>query len=61
MTLQEKMIWYRAKHRITQGELARRCGVSTQTINSVENGLQNPTKLTETKILLVVEQEEEEE
>ncbi len=55
MTLQELMILYRGKERITQKELAARCGVSLQTINYVENGLQNPSKLTEQKIRLVVE------
>ncbi len=55
MTLQELMILYRGKERITQRELAERCGVSLQTINYVENGLQNPSKLTEQKIRLVVE------
>lgn len=55
MTLQELMILYRGKERITQRDLAERCGVSLQTINYVENGLQNPSKLTEQKIRLVVE------
>lgn len=55
MTLQDLMVLYRGRERITQRELAERCGVSLQTINSVENGLQNPSKLTEQKIRLVVE------
>ncbi len=55
MNLQELMILYRGKERITQKELAERCGVSLQTINYVENGLQHPSKLTEQKIRLVVE------
>ncbi len=54
----ERMIEYRARERISQGELARRCGVSLQTINSVENGLQSPSKLTRTKIELVLKGEE---
>lgn len=58
MELKEMMIRYRAKERITQSELAKRCGVSLQTINSVENGNQTPSKVTETKIRLVVEGEE---
>lgn len=58
-TLQEKMLTYRAKERISQKELARRCGVTVQTINSVENGLQEPSKLTRTKIYLVIGEEEE--
>lgn len=55
MTLQEKMVLYRARERITQTELAHRCGLSLQTINSVENGLQNPSKTTLAKILLVID------
>lgn len=59
MTLQEKMIMYRARERITQTELAHRCGLSLQTINSVENGLQKPSKTTLLKILFVVDKKEE--
>ena len=54
MTLQEKMVAYRAKEKISQTELAHRCGLSIQTVNSVENGLQKPSKLTEAKIMLVI-------
>lgn len=55
MTLAEKMIYYRARERITQTELAKRCGVSLQTINSIEKGSQTPSKMTMLKILMVVE------
>ena len=58
MTLQEKMIAYRAIHKINQQELADRVGVSLQTINSVENGHQKPSKVTEAKIKLVIEKGE---
>lgn len=61
MTLQEKMVLYRARERITQTELAHRCGLSLQTINSVENGLQNPSKTTLAKILLVIDSDSKEE
>ena len=59
MTLGERMVFYRAKEDISQGELARRCGLSTQTVNSVENGLQSPSKVTLAKIELVIGKEEE--
>lgn len=59
MTLEKRMIRYRAIEGISQAELARRCGVTVQTINSVENGLQSPSKLTRMKIELVVGEEEE--
>lgn len=57
MTLAEKMVQYRAQENISQGELARRCKVSTQTVNNIENGLQSPSKLTEAKILLVIKED----
>lgn len=59
MTLIEKMVVYRAKERISQGELAKRCGVSLQTINSIETGQQEPSRVTEQKIRLVVEGEQD--
>ena len=59
MTLQERMVLYRAKNRITQGELAARCGVTKQTINSVEQGKQEPSRVTLAKIELVVGKEDD--
>ena len=58
MTLQEMMIDYRARNRISQKELAKRAGVTLQTINSVENGYQKPSKVTEAKIRLVIDKED---
>lgn len=59
MSLQEEMVRYRAKERISQTEFAKRCGVTVQTINAVENGVQTPSKLTETKIRMAMEGEKE--
>ena len=59
MNLQERMIEYRARERITQVELAERCGVSVQTVCAVENGHQDPGKVTLAKIELVVGKEEQ--
>lgn len=59
-TLQELMLAYRAKHNLSQEKLAQKCGLSLQTVNSVENGLQNPSRLTEQKIRMVVEEQEDE-
>lgn len=53
-TLSERMVLYRAKERISQAELARRCGVTVQTINSVENETQTPSRVTVAKIELIV-------
>lgn len=57
--LSDKMVVFRAKHRINQKQLAQMCGLSTQTINSVETDQQNPSRVTEAKIRLVIEKEEE--
>lgn len=59
MKLSERMVQYRAKEGISQTELAKRCRVSLQTINSVENETQTPSKLTIAKIELVIGKEEE--
>ena len=56
MNLVDRILRYRATEGISQQEFAKRCGLSTQTINSIENKLQSPTKLTETKIVLVLEE-----
>lgn len=58
MSLQDRMIEYRARERISQTELAERCGVSYQTINSVENGTQDPSKITLAKIELIIGKED---
>jgi len=57
MTLGERMVEYRAKERISQTELARRCGLSLQTVHSVETESQTPTKLTKAKIELIIGKE----
>lgn len=57
MSLQDRMIEYRAKEQISQTELAKRVGVTVQTINSVENGNQEPSKITRAKIELVIGKE----
>lgn len=58
-TLIQRMVNYRAKHNLSQGALAEKVGVSKQTINSIETGAQTPSKMTEAKINLVIENEEE--
>lgn len=56
--LSERMIEYRAVNRLSQTALAQKCGVTLQTINSVENGIQKPSKLTKAKIELVIGKED---
>lgn len=54
----EEMVRYRAKHNLSQAELGKLCGLSTQTINSVEAGTQTPSAVTEMKIWMKLEEEE---
>ena len=54
----DRMIEYRARERINQQMLADRCGVSKQTICSIENEIQEPSKVTLAKIELVIGKEE---
>ena len=57
MKLADRVLEYRARERINQQELAERVGVSKQTIYSIENGLQDPSKVTLAKIELVIGKE----
>lgn len=60
MSLSQDMLTYRAKKRISQTELAKACGVSLQTICSVEREQQYPSRITEAKIRLVIGKSKEE-
>ena len=53
--LADEMVVYRAKHRLNQTEFGELCGLTTQTICSVEQKLQTPSRLTEAKIRLVLD------
>ena len=57
MTLAERMVQYRAKERLTQAEFAQKCGLSGQTITTVERGIQTPSRVTVAKIELVIGKE----
>ena len=61
MTLSERMVLYRAKHNLSQRAFAERVGLSLQTVNSVETGQQNPSRVTEAKINLLIEEDEKKE
>lgn len=52
-----KMIKFRARENISQLKLAELCNVTQQTICNVENGTQDPSRLTRQKILNIVEKE----
>lgn len=55
MTLGEKIIRFRAKHRLSQVEFAEMCDISIQTLSAIENEKQAPWKTTELKILMAME------
>lgn len=57
MTLQDRIIEYRAKERISQTQLAERCGVAYRTLNLIEQGKLKPSKFTLAKIELVIGKE----
>lgn len=59
MTLQERMVQYRAKERISRKELAERTGLSLCTVQGIERNLWKPTALTQSKIELVIGKENE--
>lgn len=56
MELSERIIEYRARHSMTQIEFAKKCQVSTQTISNIENGRALPSRLTQAKIELTLEE-----
>lgn len=56
-TLAERILEYRAKHNISAREFAKMCKLSLQTIYSIENGVQVPSKITRLKIENVLKEE----
>jgi DNA-binding XRE family transcriptional regulator len=54
MTLSKAILMYRAKHDMTMKQFAEACGVTLQTIYNVETVGQKPSRLTRTKIELVI-------
>lgn len=58
--LEKIMLDYRAKNNLSQGAAAEQAGVAYSTWQTVENGRQKPSKLTEAKIRNLCERKEEE-
>lgn len=54
MKLSNDVVRFRAKNRLSQKKLAEMCGVTTQTISNIESGVRMPSRVTETKIRLVI-------
>lgn len=59
MSLQDRMVKYRAKNRLSVEQAAVQCGISTQTWRYVERGLQDASRVTVAKIELAIGKEEE--
>lgn len=56
-TLAERILEYRAKHDMSAKEFAEKSKLSLQTVYSIENGLQNPGKITRLKIENVLKED----
>lgn len=54
MKLGKAILEYRAKHNLSQSSFAKICGISAQTVYSVEAGYQTPRATTLGKILSVI-------
>lgn len=52
--LANRIVAYRAMNRLSQAEMANKCGVSTQTISLVERGQQKPNRVTLAKIEMII-------
>lgn len=52
--LANKIIMYRARHNISQVEMAKRCNVTAQTISNIETGVAHPSKITVIKIKNII-------
>lgn len=57
--LREQILIYRAKYNLSQGKFANLCKLTSQTICNIENGTQEPSKLTRQKILNIIKEEKE--
>ena len=57
MKLSEEILLYRATHKISQGEFARRCNITKQTVFNIEHEYQEPTARTVKMIRLVLDAE----
>lgn len=54
MKLQKAILMYRAKHSMSQRDFAEKCGLAMQTVYNVETVGQKPSKITKTKIEIVI-------
>lgn len=54
MKLSEEMIKYRAEHDLSMKEAAEKVGITLQTWAHAEREIQNPSRLTEKKIRMLI-------
>lgn len=59
-TLSERILEYRAKHNLSQEDFANLAKLNVMTVNSVENGKRNTSKLTTRKIEMILMEDEKE-
>jgi DNA-binding XRE family transcriptional regulator len=57
MELKDAILKYRAMYNMSMKDFAKKAGLSIQTVNYVEKGLQKPNRLTTEKIMLVLKGE----
>lgn len=54
-SISKEMLQWRIDHILTQSDCAKKAGISLQTWNQIECGRQEPSKLTEKKIRMIIE------
>lgn len=59
MDLKNTILAYRAMHGLSQVDFAYICGITQQTLVSIEKGTQKPSRLTLAKMLLVLNNKKE--
>lgn len=57
MEIKDAILKYRAMNNMSMKDFAKKAGLSIQTVNYVEKGLQKPGRLTTEKIMLVLKGE----
>lgn len=57
-SLSQRMLEYRAKHNMSQEDFAIKANVCLMTVNAVETGKRTPTRLTQTKIEMILQEDE---
>ena len=56
--LGEKVARYRGRHKMSQDDFAKKCGVSRMTVRNIEEGNHSVTRRTEEMIKIVLEEDD---